>query len=66
MLAAVTNVFIDERKQKFSEWIPNIITSEFKVCCLYSNRKQESSYILLLNKTIFISLKNKTKSQVRV
>ena len=32
MLAAVTDVFINERKQKFTEWIPNIITSEVKVC----------------------------------
>ena len=31
MLAAVTNVFINERKQKFNEWIPNIISSEVKV-----------------------------------
>ncbi|CAF2861510.1 unnamed protein product [Rotaria sp. Silwood2] len=30
MLAAVTDVFINERKQKFSEWIPNIISSEVK------------------------------------
>jgi hypothetical protein len=31
MLAAVTDVFINERKQKFAEWIPNIISSEVKV-----------------------------------
>lgn len=31
ILAAVTDVFINERKQKFSEWIPNIISSEVKV-----------------------------------
>jgi hypothetical protein len=31
MLAAVTDVFINERKQKFTEWIPNIISSEVKV-----------------------------------
>lgn len=31
MLAAVTDVFINERKQKFSEWIPNIINAEVKV-----------------------------------
>jgi hypothetical protein len=32
MLAAVTDVFINERKQKFTEWLPNIITQEVKVC----------------------------------
>jgi hypothetical protein len=31
ILAAVTDVFINERKQKFAEWIPNIILSEKKV-----------------------------------
>ncbi|CAF0791011.1 unnamed protein product [Adineta steineri] len=31
ILAAVTDVFINERKQKFTEWIPNIVTSEVKV-----------------------------------
>ena len=31
MLAAVTDVFINERRQKFTEWIPNIISSEVKV-----------------------------------
>ncbi|CAF0725642.1 unnamed protein product [Adineta steineri] len=30
ILAAVTDVFINERKQKFTEWIPNIVTSEVK------------------------------------
>jgi hypothetical protein len=32
MLVAVTDVFINERKQKFSEWMPNIVASEIKVC----------------------------------
>jgi hypothetical protein len=31
ILTAVTDVFINERKQKFAEWIPNIISSEVKV-----------------------------------
>lgn len=31
MLTAVTDVFINERRQKFSEWIPNIVGSEVKV-----------------------------------
>ena len=31
MLAGVTDVFINERKQRFAEWIPNIITAEVKV-----------------------------------
>ncbi len=35
MLAAVTDVFINERKQKFTEWIPNIIASEVKVCFFF-------------------------------
>lgn len=36
MLVAVTNVFINERKQKFAEWIPNIISSEVKVLIRFS------------------------------
>ncbi len=42
ILAAVTNVFINERKERFAEWIPNIVKSEVKVCldsfifCFYS------------------------------
>ncbi len=38
MLAAVTDVFINERKQKFSEWIPNIVTSEAKVCFFLNHK----------------------------
>ena len=37
MLAAVTDVFINERKQGFSEWIPKIISSEVKVCFILSH-----------------------------
>lgn len=50
MLAAVTDVFINERKQKFNEWIPNIIKSEVKVRLISLYYYQDYSFRFFLNK----------------
>lgn len=47
MLAAVTDVFINERKQKFSEWIPNIVGTEVKV--RISNKHIDQFNLILIS-----------------
>jgi len=54
MLAAVTDVFINERKQKFTEWIPNIISSEVKVCYMQSFKERSGLFVRRCALLVFI------------